>query len=142
MRDVIDGWPQYFSECYEYDVNYDGNDIRNAEAVTPDAVRLKKFYFNFLALHNLYNFLKYNNCLIMYSSAYWVMSDLYSRYAIRTISVIIKFSNICWGCNLRGRLTEATDCPDLNQYRDYLKWNDVDDSDTNVHYISSVFTTV
>ena len=44
------------------------------------------------------------------------------------------FLNICWGCMLRGRLTEAKDCPAFNRYCYYFCRNNVDDYNTNVHY--------
>ena len=47
----------------------------------------------------------------------------------------------CWGCNLRGQLMEAKDCPTFSRYCYYLSGNEVDNYSTSVHNISSVFTT-
>ena len=61
-------------------------------------------------------------------------------FLLQPLCSVVVFENgyskgyVCWGCSLRGLLTEAKDCPVFNQYRYYLSGNDVDNYNTNSLY--------
>ena len=63
------------------------------------------------------------------------------RIVKKVYNLLLLSTYICWGCNLRGRLTKAKDCPAFNRYCYYILGKEVDNYNTNFHYISCVFTT-